>query len=197
MSMHKLTAGPPTVRHVSRLMAYCLQLIASDPRGARSHPRRTWLTGAPPPEFRRTRGPSSSSTSPNVLSGQPDAEDGPADVLDRYEDVTASPGLRRGLDDLQAVTLPDDPHSDVDGGPGRDLSSARRDGPSVEDRLLVVLVDVRAQDLLATQVRTEVLLYIEQVYECTRPDEQSPGCRRAVAGTSIDASGTGLARASC
>src|SRR5450830_1031423 len=124
--------------------------------------------------------PAASSTSPDVLSGQPDAEDGPADVLDRYEDVTAGPCLRRGLDDLQAVTFPDDPRSDVDRGSGRDLSSAWRDGPSVEDGLFVVLVDVRSQDLLATQVHTEVLIHVEQVYECARPDGQSPGCRQVV-----------------
>ena len=115
----------------------------------------------------------SSSAPPNVLSGQPDAQDGPADVPDRHEDVSAGPRLRRSLDDLQAIPLPDDPRSDINRGPSRNLLPARRDRPSIDDRLLVVLVDVRAQHLLTTQECTEILVHIEQVYERLTPDAQT------------------------
>ena len=61
----------------------------------------------------------------------------------------------------------------------------------------MVLVDVRAQYLLAAQEGTEILVHVEQVYESAGEVRVAHGCRRAVAGTSVGASRPELTGVSC
>lgn len=95
----------------------------------------------------------------DVLCSEPDPEDGPAHVADGDQDVAAGPRLSGGVEELEAVAVPHDPHGDVDRRLGRDLASDCGDRAGVADPLVVMGVDIGAEHLLGAYERRQILLH--------------------------------------